>query len=446
MKKRRFVVQTSKVIMALAVILGGQTALAQAVHLAPVVQVASAATNTVTVDGFEYSKEVAEGLTYLNSIRKKAGLSDVKLNPFLAKASENHANYLIVNSMTTLETFSHREEATKKGYTGVKARDRVTAVGAGTTFQYHSFDEGIFLGVDSVKQAIDIALGMAYHRDPLTNPNLDQVGIAINGKTVVLVYTVKGQNTQTALYPYNGQTNVPLSFNGLTEAPNPLKQFGVNKSGFVISYKEYTSPQSVKATIKNSKGESVDFYLENAKDVGYMTWFLYPKKDLAPNETYTVTVNNTTWSFTTVSNGTTSPTTPTAPTGPIVNEKPPRKFSANDVGVRLNGKYIDVTPKAKVINGSTFIPLRGVLEKMGATLTWNGALQEVNISAPNLNMAFKIGRAQALVNQKVVQLSAAPFISAEGSTYVPLRFISETLGAKVSWEPEDYVAVIDIEE
>ncbi|GMK39073.1 hypothetical protein PCCS19_21270 [Paenibacillus sp. CCS19] len=443
MKIKYYIPKKIKAILALAVILGGQTALAQAVHVAPIVQVASAATNTVTVDGYEYSKEVAEALTYLNDIRKKAGLTEVKLNPFLVKASENHANYLEINNMTTLETFSHREVSTNKGYTGEKARDRATAVGAGSTFQYHSFDEGIFMQTTSIKKSIDTSLGMAYHRDALVNPNLDQIGAAIKGNTVVFVYTIKGQNKTTAVYPYNGQTNVPLSFNGALEAPNPLKQFGVSKSGFVISYKEYDSPLSVKATLKNSKGESVDFYLENAKDRGYMTWFLYPKKDLSPNETYTVAVNNTTWSFTTVSNGTTSPTTPTAPTGPIVNEKPPRKFNANDVGVRLNGKYIEVTPKAKVIDGSTFFPLRGVLEKMGASLTWNGQTQEVSIIAPNLSMMLKIGKSQALVNQKIVQLSAAPFISAEGSTYVPLRFISETLGAKVSWEPDTYTAVID---
>ncbi|WP_165971956.1 stalk domain-containing protein [Paenibacillus piri] len=442
-------------------------------HLVPKKELAYNETYTVTAEGktwsfttvsndssdnasSEYSKEIVEALSYLNNVRQKSGLSQVKLNPYLVKASENHASYLVTNNMTTLDTFSHRESPSLKGFTGERARDRAYSVGGESTFKYHAFDEGIFLGTSSIQQAIDLALDMSYHRDPLVDPNLDQVGVAINGKTVVLVYAIKGQNSQTSVYPYDGQTNVPLSFDGTTESPNPLKQFGVNTSGFVISYKEYNSPDYVKATLKNSKGESVDFYLENAMDKGWKTWFIYPKKDLASNETYTVTVNNKTWSFTTASSGSTTPNPPTKP--PIVDQKPPRKFSANDVGVRLDGKYIELSPKAKVVNGSTFIPLRGVFEAMGAKIGWESAPSSVldslgrsvkpdfqgivTITKDSTRIELYVGTTKAFVNGRAATLSVASFISAEGSTYVPLRFVSEALGADVDWEADNWTAVI----
>ncbi|WP_179136183.1 stalk domain-containing protein [Paenibacillus sp. 32352] len=441
MKIKYYIPKKIKAILALAVILGSQSALAQAVNVSPVVQVASAATNTVTVDGYEYSKDVVDALDYINDIRQKAGLSVVKLNPFLAKAAENHANYLVINSGSLGQASAHSEDATKKGYTGVKARDRVTAVGAGTTFKSHIFNEGIYHDTTTLTGAIDSFLAMAYHRDSLIDPNLEQIGLSQKGKTSVIVYVIKGTNSQQSVYPYNGQKNVPLSFTGAVENPNPLEKFGVSKSGFIISLNELNMTSTASVTLKNSKGISLDFFLEDGRAKDYDTWFIYPKKDLEPNETYTVTVNNKTWSFSTITTGMTPPSNPSI--GTIVNGKPPREFSSNDVGVRLNGKYIEVTPKAKVLDGSTFIPLRGVLEEMGATLEWNSKTSEVSIIAPNLSMLLKIGRGQALVNQKMVTLSAAPFISEEGSTYVPLRFISETLGAKVSWEPDNYTAVID---
>lgn len=53
-----------------------------------------------------------------------------------------------------------------------------------------------------------------------------------------------------------------------------------------------------------------------------------------------------------------------------------------------------------------------------------------------------IGDRTAYVNGKPITLSVAPFISSEGSTYVPLRFISETIGAKVGWDAQNFVALI----
>ncbi|MEC0244142.1 copper amine oxidase N-terminal domain-containing protein [Paenibacillus dokdonensis] len=80
-------------------------------------------------------------------------------------------------------------------------------------------------------------------------------------------------------------------------------------------------------------------------------------------------------------------------------------------------------------------------------MKWDGALQQVKITREDSSgykeIILTIGDTVASVNTKKVVLSVAPFISAEGSTYVPLRFASEALGAKVGWESDNWTAVID---
>ncbi|MBW4839087.1 MAG: WG repeat-containing protein [Paenibacillaceae bacterium] len=117
---------------------------------------------------------------------------------------------------------------------------------------------------------------------------------------------------------------------------------------------------------------------------------------------------------------------------------------APPVGVLLNGERIALQPAAKVINGSTFIPLRGVLEKMGAKVQFNSADQSIDITQGSTTIHLKMNSKSAKVNGKAVQLSTAPFVDKRSSsTYVPLRFISETLGAKVSWVAEESLALIE---
>ncbi|MFD0681200.1 MULTISPECIES: copper amine oxidase N-terminal domain-containing protein [unclassified Paenibacillus] len=143
----------------------------------------------------------------------------------------------------------------------------------------------------------------------------------------------------------------------------------------------------------------------------------------------------------------------------VVNDAPPKAFDENDIGIRLNGKYVDVNPKAKLVDGSTFIPLRGVLEAMGATVKWSPPpsgvmnwkgesskpdyLGTVKIVLGSTTIELYIGTARAVINGELAMLADAPFISEDGSTYVPLRLVSETLGAQVQWEPEHWTAVID---
>ena len=74
-------------------------------------------------------------------------------------------------------------------------------------------------------------------------------------------------------------------------------------------------------------------------------------------------------------------------------------------------------------------------------MQWNSQSQTVTIDLDNTRIELQIGSTSAKVNGKNLYLEAPPTI-VNSRTFVPLRFISESLGAKVQWFPEDRVIKI----
>ena len=78
--------------------------------------------------------------------------------------------------------------------------------------------------------------------------------------------------------------------------------------------------------------------------------------------------------------------------------------------------------------------------KQPVSINSNGGNKTVYISfeviqAPAINIKLKIDSSIAYVNEERVDLDVAPFIVKEaGRTLVPIRFLSETFGAKVEWD------------
>ncbi|MCW2278222.1 stalk domain-containing protein [Heliophilum fasciatum] len=103
---------------------------------------------------------------------------------------------------------------------------------------------------------------------------------------------------------------------------------------------------------------------------------------------------------------------------------------------------LDVAPTAP--NGYTLIPVRGLFDKIGGTLEWNGDTRQVTIKQGDNVIVLTLDSKEALVNgQPVAMQDAAQIIN--GRTLIPLRFISECLGYKVQWQPEESKIIIDSE-
>ena len=93
--------------------------------------------------------------------------------------------------------------------------------------------------------------------------------------------------------------------------------------------------------------------------------------------------------------------------------------------------YFDQAPV--MANGRVLVPLRGVFERLGATVAWDPASQTVLAQRGATSVSLRIGSPQAFVNGQA-QFLDVPAMLIGGRTMVPLRFVSQTLGADVNWD------------
>jgi hypothetical protein len=96
---------------------------------------------------------------------------------------------------------------------------------------------------------------------------------------------------------------------------------------------------------------------------------------------------------------------------------------------------------AEVIGGHTYVPLRGVLEKLGASVIYDKDSR--SIVATKGDKVVKLpAEGDATVNGKTVNLDAPAFVM-NGRTMVPLRFMAETFDAQVNYNESDHAVRID---
>jgi hypothetical protein len=119
---------------------------------------------------------------------------------------------------------------------------------------------------------------------------------------------------------------------------------------------------------------------------------------------------------------------------------------ASDIKVQVNGDPVVFQGTGpREVNGRVMVPLRGVLEKMGANVDWVQSSQTVVATKGNLDLELPIGSRTAKVNGKNVTLDV-PAMTIGGSTMVPLRFVGEALGADVSWQNSTQTVQIAMED
>lgn len=92
-------------------------------------------------------------------------------------------------------------------------------------------------------------------------------------------------------------------------------------------------------------------------------------------------------------------------------------------------------------NGTVLVPLRGIFEALGARVDWDGATRTVISTRGNTTVKLTIGYRTAFVNGDQVDLRV-PSMVVRGSTLVPLRFVSEALGAHVTWDSITQTVII----
>lgn len=112
------------------------------------------------------------------------------------------------------------------------------------------------------------------------------------------------------------------------------------------------------------------------------------------------------------------------------------------VAVNVNGSRVAFAGQGPIQNGGrVLVPLRGVLEKLGAYVAYDSARREVRAVRNETRIVLPIGSRTARVDGSPVALDA-PARIVNGSTMVPLRFVAEALGANVNYEAARRMVVI----
>jgi hypothetical protein len=106
---------------------------------------------------------------------------------------------------------------------------------------------------------------------------------------------------------------------------------------------------------------------------------------------------------------------------------------ARDITVSVDGKPVTFSGVGpQMMGGRVVVPLRGVFESLGATVDWRESDQSIYATKAPRTIWLRIGDHEAKVDGMPVHLDQ-PAVIYQGTTMVPLRFVSESLGADVHW-------------
>ncbi len=106
-----------------------------------------------------------------------------------------------------------------------------------------------------------------------------------------------------------------------------------------------------------------------------------------------------------------------------------------------NNEEITTDVAPIIRNDRTMVPVRVISETLGAKVDWNDDTRTVTIVKDGTTITLTIDSATAYINSVEKTLDSAAIIE-NGRTYVPVRFISEAFGAKVEWDAETQTVTI----
>jgi len=96
---------------------------------------------------------------------------------------------------------------------------------------------------------------------------------------------------------------------------------------------------------------------------------------------------------------------------------------------------------ALVRGGTLLIPLRSMFEQMGATVSWDAASKTATVSKPGAEVQVTVGKPEVVINGESRPLDVPPIMYG-GAVLVPVRVISEGMGAYVQWVPDRRLVVV----
>ncbi|MDQ2909080.1 MAG: copper amine oxidase N-terminal domain-containing protein [Candidatus Eremiobacteraeota bacterium] len=123
---------------------------------------------------------------------------------------------------------------------------------------------------------------------------------------------------------------------------------------------------------------------------------------------------------------------------------------SGEIPILFNDQHVYTKPDrlrrgrvlAAIVRGKTIlVPLRSMFEQMGATVSYNASTKTVDVSKPGADVQVTVGKPEVTINGETRPLDVPPEIY-HGSLLVPVRVISEGMGAYVLWVPDRRIVVV----
>ena len=125
---------------------------------------------------------------------------------------------------------------------------------------------------------------------------------------------------------------------------------------------------------------------------------------------------------------------------------------AKDVNIVIDGEELNLDVAPQIIDGRVMVPIRGVLENLGALVKWVDETQTVSARKSSKTVSLEIGSNDVTLDKgetnddgsaktETIQTDVAAQLVSD-RTLVPLRVISEAMGYSVDWNDETYTVSI----
>jgi len=115
-----------------------------------------------------------------------------------------------------------------------------------------------------------------------------------------------------------------------------------------------------------------------------------------------------------------------------------------EVKVFVDGNIVESDVPAVIVNQTAMLPFRAILNAIGISdehIVWREKSKSIEIKTDDTYIFLAIDSKGALVNKNMIMLNTAPYIQ-DNRTMIPVRFVSEALGASVDWDNDTRSVII----
>lgn len=125
----------------------------------------------------------------------------------------------------------------------------------------------------------------------------------------------------------------------------------------------------------------------------------------------------------------------------LIGIVPKISLADDDLSIWVDGKYVTSDSRPFIEDGRTLVPVRFVAESLGYKVSWDEKNSAVIIDSDDDRIVMVIGSASANHNGKITKLNKAPKLQ-NSRTYIPVRDVAERFGKNVDWDEKNWTVII----